>query len=58
MGKFKECNCYTAKARFSGWKVPDQGTRPPFDLRTIRSEWDGFNEEQYDYESRRRWGRW
>ncbi|KAL9083348.1 MAG: hypothetical protein Q9165_008548 [Trypethelium subeluteriae] len=49
-------NCYGA-ARFSGQRVSGDGeTRAPRDARSMRSEWEGYNQIEYDRANRARWG--
>ncbi|KAF2228711.1 hypothetical protein EV356DRAFT_457192 [Viridothelium virens] len=49
-------NCY-GDARFSGQRVSGNGeTRAPRDARSMRSEWEGYNQREYDRASRARWG--
>ncbi len=40
---------------FQGTRVPGQGTRSDIDARALRAEWDGYNVDEYERESRARW---
>ncbi|KAI9708792.1 MAG: hypothetical protein M1820_003747 [Bogoriella megaspora] len=49
-------NCY-GEARFSGQRVSGKNeTRAPRDARSMRSEWEGYNQSEYDRANRARWG--
>ncbi|KAI0831638.1 hypothetical protein F5Y06DRAFT_281499 [Hypoxylon sp. FL0890] len=41
--------------RFTGNRVSGQGTRSEVDAATMRDEWDGYNEREYERENRNRW---
>ncbi|KAI0137254.1 hypothetical protein BJ170DRAFT_689600 [Xylariales sp. AK1849] len=40
---------------FHGRRAPGQGTRSEIDARSLQSEWDGYNEYEYERENRARW---
>jgi len=48
-------NCY-GEAMFQGQRVSGDQTRSERDARSMRVEWDSYNEREYDRESRGRWG--
>lgn len=41
--------------RFKGNRVTGQGTKSEVDAGTMRDEWDGYNEREYERENRNRW---
>ncbi|KAM4066196.1 hypothetical protein HRG_000335 [Hirsutella rhossiliensis] len=41
--------------RFEGERLPGQGTRSSRDARSLRMQWDGYSEEEYDRANRARW---
>lgn len=47
-------NCY-GEARFTGRRI-SEGTRPERSAASMRAEWEGYNQREYDRESRARWG--
>ena len=47
-------NCY-GQARFSGRRVSGSHTRSERDARSMRDEWNDYNEEEYEQASRARW---
>ncbi|KAI9155460.1 hypothetical protein HJFPF1_08044 [Paramyrothecium foliicola] len=42
---------------FRGHRAPGQGTASSITASSMQQEWDGYSEEQYEYENRARWGR-
>lgn len=52
-----QLNCY-GNARFSGQRISGEETQPPRSVQSMREEWNGYNQVEYDNESRRRWGGW
>ncbi|KAF1811612.1 hypothetical protein P152DRAFT_438127 [Eremomyces bilateralis CBS 781.70] len=44
-------NCY-GNAHFEG----EKGDEPERSFRDMKNEWDGYNEDNYNYENRARWG--
>ena len=48
-------NCY-GEAMFQGQRVSGDQTRSERDARSMKDEWDSYNEREYDRESRGRWG--
>jgi hypothetical protein len=48
-------NCY-GQAMFEGRRVSGSQTRSERDARSMRSEWDGYNQQEYDRANRARWG--
>ena len=49
--------CY-GEGKFSGDRISGNKTQPPRDVRSMREEWNGYNQVEYDNENRRRWGGW
>lgn len=47
-------NCY-GEARFTGRRIDEDGTNVR-SARSMRSEWEGYNQREYDRENRARWG--
>jgi hypothetical protein len=43
------------EATFTGERISGQETKPPRDVRSMRNEWDSYNESAYEQE---RVGRW
>ncbi|KAI1132529.1 hypothetical protein F5Y10DRAFT_230788 [Nemania abortiva] len=41
---------------FSGERISGQGTRSGVDAQTMRREWDGYSEQEYERLNRARWG--
>jgi hypothetical protein len=48
-------SCY-GDALFEGQRVSGNQTRSERDARSMRDEWDGYNQENYDRANRARWG--
>ncbi|KAF2665484.1 hypothetical protein BT63DRAFT_482421 [Microthyrium microscopicum] len=48
--------CY-GQAHFEGIRVSGNQTRSERDARSMKSEWNDYNEEEYEVENRARWGR-
>jgi hypothetical protein len=48
-------NCY-GEAEFEGRRVSGNQTRSERDARSMRDEWNGFNQQEYDRANRARWG--
>lgn len=49
-----EINCY-GRAKFSGWRTSDDDTSPLRSVASMRREWDGYNQDEYE---RLRVARW
>jgi len=49
-------NCY-GSARFSGKRISGAETRASRDAWSVQSEWNGYNQREYDRENSARWGR-
>jgi len=47
--------CY-GMARFTGRRISGNDTRPSRNARSMRDEWDGYNQREYDRANRSRWG--
>jgi hypothetical protein len=47
--------CY-GQAKFTGQRISGNDTRAPRDARSMRDEWDGYNQREYDRANRARWG--
>ncbi|KAI2634358.1 hypothetical protein GGS26DRAFT_553512 [Hypomontagnella submonticulosa] len=43
------------RIEFYGERAPGQGTRSEVDVATMRAEWNGYNEDEYERERRSRW---
>lgn len=49
-------NCY-GQARFSGERISgNRETKAPRDARSMKNEWEGYNQIEYDRVNRARWG--
>jgi hypothetical protein len=48
-------NCY-GEALFEGQRVSGDQTRSERDARSMRHEWEGYNQDNYDRANRARWG--
>lgn len=48
-------NCY-GEAMFKGQRISGNQTRSERDARSMKNEWDSYNQENYDRENRARWG--
>ncbi|PVH99868.1 hypothetical protein DM02DRAFT_413767 [Periconia macrospinosa] len=48
-------NCY-GNAVFQGVRISGNETRSERSSRSMREEWDGYNQREYDRENRARWG--
>lgn len=49
-----QINCY-GSAKFWGRRISGQETLPPRDVRSMREEWDQYNEREYERERISRW---
>jgi hypothetical protein len=49
-----EINVY-GQAKFTGQRISGQETKPPRNVRSMRDEWDSYNEDTYEEERVRRW---
>jgi hypothetical protein len=49
-----EINCY-GHAKFSGWRTSGDDTSSPRTVASLRREWAGYNEDEYDRRQAARW---